>query len=223
MRMDIITLFPEMFEGPLARSIVGRARRRGIVEIAFTNPREFAKDSHRTVDDRPYGGGPGMVLMAQPLFDAISNLRTKGSAVVYLSPQGRRLTQPLARSLAVRGHLILLCGHYEGIDERIMKYVDLELSIGDYVLTGGELPAMVLADAVARLVPGVLSPEATDRESFSSGPVLDYPHYTRPRLWRKRPVPTDLLTGDPARVETWRRAAALDATRRKRPDLTRGE
>ena len=165
--MDVITLFPEMFEVPFGRSIIGKARERGVIEIGLINPRDFAKDRHRTVDDRPYGGGPGMLMMAQPLFEAIKKVRRRNSTVVYMSPQGRPLTQALARELSGKKHLVVVCGHYEGVDERIMKHVNMEVSLGDFVLTGGEIPAMALTDAVARLVPGVLDEEATRRESFT--------------------------------------------------------
>lgn len=218
LKIDVITLFPEMFDGPFGRSIVGKARERRQVEISYVNPRDFATDRHRTVDDRPYGGGPGMVLMAQPLYEAIKKVKRRGTKVVYLSPQGRPFTQKLAGELAAEKHLVLLCGHYEGVDERVLKHVDLEVSIGDYVLTGGEIPAMAVADAVVRLLPGVLEEEATRRESFSE-PMLDHPQYTRPRVWRGAAVPEVLLSGDHARIEAWRRDAAARATGRKRPDL----
>lgn len=218
LRIDVVTLFPRMFEGPLGESIIGRARERGLVEISFTDPREFARDRRRTVDDRPYGGGPGMVLMAQPLFEALRKVRRRGSTVAYLSPQGRRFDQALARRLAKAKRLVLVCGHYEGVDERILKHVDMEISMGDFVLTGGEIPAMAVADAVVRLVPGVLTGEAAEAESFS-GSLLDHPHYTRPRVWRGKRVPDALVGGDHARVGAWRRGAAEKATRRKRPDL----
>ncbi|MBI4424456.1 MAG: tRNA (guanosine(37)-N1)-methyltransferase TrmD [Elusimicrobia bacterium] len=221
LRVDIVTLFPEMFEGPLDASIVGRARAAGLEEVGFVNPRDFATDRRRTVDDRPFGGGAGMVLLAEPVFQALKRVRRAGSLVVHLSPQGRRFDQGLARELASRRHLVLVCGHYEGIDERALDYVDLELSIGDYVLTGGELPAMVVVDALTRLVPGVLAKEgATDRESFTEA-LLDFPQFTRPRVWRRRAVPDVLLSGDHRRIDAWRRAAQREATRRKRPDLLR--
>lgn len=214
-----MTLFPEMFEPVFSASIVGRARRAGLVELGLVNPREFVDDRHKTVDDRPFGGGPGMVLMAEPLYQAIRSVKRRGGKVVYLSPQGRKLDQSLARELAKERHLVLVCGHYEGVDDRILEYVDFEVSIGDYVLTGGELPAMVVVDAVTRLVPGVLAKEgAAERESFSE-PLLDFPQFTRPRVWRRRSVPEVLLSGDHRRIEAWRRQAQLDATRRKRPDL----
>lgn len=217
-RIDIITLFPEMFAGPLDYGIVGRARRNGLLEISFTNPREFAEGRHKTVDDRPYGGGRGMVMMAPPLDRAIRKVRRGDSLVIYLSPQGRPLRQPLAKELARKRRLVLLCGHYEGVDQRVLERVDMEISIGDYVLTGGELPAMVLVDAVARLLPGVLSEEATGLESFSRE-ELEHPQFTRPRVWRGRRVPEALLSGDHARIERWRLRRSRAVTRLKRPDL----
>lgn len=219
LRIDIVTLFPEMFEGPLGTSIVGRARREGRLELGFVNPRDFAADRRKTVDDRPFGGGPGMVLQAQPVFDALRSVRRKRSRVICLTPQGRPFDQAAARRLSAEKHLVLLCGHYEGIDERVLAYVDEEISIGDFVLTGGEIPAMAVADAVTRLLPGVLAKdEAVVEESFTQG-MLEHPQFTRPRLWRRRRVPEELLSGDHSRVQAWRRDAALEATRRKRPDL----
>lgn len=219
--VTIVTLFPAMFEGPLGRSIVGRARERGLVEIGFVDPRDFTGDQRRTVDDRPFGGGPGMVLMAQPLYDAIRKARRPGATVVYLSPRGKPFTQALAHDLARAKRLVLVCGRYEGVDERVLKYVDSEVSLGDFVLTGGEIPAMAVTDAVVRLVPGVLDPEAVRGESFSGEGALEHPHYTRPRLWRRMQVPEALVSGDHARVEEWRREAARKATARRRPDLCR--
>ncbi|MBI4346377.1 MAG: tRNA (guanosine(37)-N1)-methyltransferase TrmD [Elusimicrobia bacterium] len=219
LRIDIVTLFPEMFEPVLSASIVGRARKAGLVEVAFVNPRDFTEDRHRTVDDRPYGGGAGMVLMAEPVYRALKQVRRRGARVVYLSPQGKRFDQRLARELSRARHLVLLCGHYEGIDERVLEYVDAEVSLGDFVLTGGEIPAMAIVDAVARLVPGVLKKEdAALQESFSEG-LLDFPQFTRPRVWRRRAVPDVLLSGDHRRIEEWRRDAQRRATQKKRPDL----
>jgi len=219
LRVDVVTLFPRMFEGVLSQSILKRAQERGLLEVGLVNPRDFASDRHRTVDDRPYGGGAGMLLMAEPLYLALRKVRRRGAKVVLLSPQGRRFDQGLAASLARERRIVLVCGHYEGVDERIMDFVDMELSIGDFVLTGGEIAAMAVLDAAARLLPGVLlKPEAAERESFSAG-LLDYPQYTRPSLWRGRKVPAALLSGDHARIEAWRARAAKAATRRKRPDL----
>ena len=219
MKIDFVTLFPEMFAGVLEASILGRARERGLLEVGFANPRDFSRDKHRKVDERPYGGGAGMLLMAEPLAAAIESAAGRGSRVVFLSPQGRPFGASVARRLSRLKHLVLVCGHYEGVDERAASLFDEEISIGDYVLTGGELPAMVVADAVARLIPGVLKKEdAVVRESFVAG-LLDYPQYTRPRFWRGRRVPEVLLCGDHKRIETWRSRAARRATRKKRPDL----
>jgi tRNA (guanine37-N1)-methyltransferase len=207
-KVDVVTLFPKMFEGPFSESLLGRAEKKGTEKV----------------DDRPFGGGAGMVLKPEPLYRAIKALggMKKGSAkpwVIYLSPQGEKLEQTVAERLAKKKHLILICGHYEGIDERVMKWIDQEVSIGDYVLTGGELPAMVLVDAVARLVPGVVGdPESVVQESFSSG-LLDYPHYTRPSEWRGEKVPPVLLTGDHKKVAEWRKKEALRQTAKKRPEL----
>lgn len=219
MRIDFVTLFPQMFEPIMGASILGRAREKGLLEVGYVNPRDFSKDKHRKVDDRPFGGGAGMVLSPEPLRAAVKSVAKKGSRVVFLSPQGARFDQATAARLSKEEHLVLVCGHYEGVDERAMSLFDEELSIGDFVLTGGELPAMVVADAVVRLIPGVLKKEdAAVAESFSEG-KLDYPQYTRPRVWRGRKVPEALLSGDHKKIAEWRRNAALRATRRKRPDL----
>ncbi|MBI5595887.1 MAG: tRNA (guanosine(37)-N1)-methyltransferase TrmD [Elusimicrobia bacterium] len=219
MRVGVVTLFPRMFEGPLTESIVQRARDKGILELAFCDPRDFSEDRHRTVDDRPYGGGPGMVLMAEPLYRAVKKVRRRGSTVVMMSPQGRPFDQAAARRLSAAKDLVLVCGHYEGVDERVMDFVDEELSLGDFVMTGGEIAAMSVIDAVTRLLPGVLVKEgAAEAESFT-GPSLDHPHYTRPRVWRGRAVPEVLCGGDHAAIAAWRRKAAKAATRKKRPDL----
>ncbi len=219
MRIDFVTLFPGMFAGAMDESIVGRARERGQVALGFVDPRDFSTDKHRKVDDRPFGGGAGMVLMPGPLHDAIGSVRSAKSRVILLSPQGRRFDAAAARRLSREEHLVLVCGRYEGVDERLMKEFDEELSIGDYVLTGGELPAMVVADAVVRLLPGVLKKEdAAAAESFEAG-LLDFPQYTRPRLWKGRKVPEVLFSGDHKRVAAWRERAARLATKRKRPDL----
>ena len=219
MRIDFVTLFPELASSVMDAGVVGRAARSGLLSVGTVNPRDFSPDKHRKVDDRPYGGGAGMVLMAEPLFKAVKSVAKKGTRVVYLSPQGATFDQKAARRLSKEKHLVLVCGRYEGIDERAMSLFDEELSIGDFVLTGGELPALVVADAVARLVPGVLKKEdASEAESFT-GDMLDYPQYTRPRVWRRKKVPEVLFSGDHKRIAAWRLRAARLATRRKRPDL----
>ncbi|MFA6093388.1 MAG: tRNA (guanosine(37)-N1)-methyltransferase TrmD [Elusimicrobiota bacterium] len=219
LRIDVLTLFPRMFEGVFSQSILKRAVEKGLLDVRCEDLRGYAQDRRGTVDDRPYGGGAGMVLIAPVLERALRKLRRKGSKVLLLSPQGRRFDQRAAQELSREKHLVLVCGHYEGVDERIMDFVDGELSMGDFVLTGGEIPAMAVVDAVTRLLPGVLAkPEAAQKESFSEE-LLDYPQYTRPRVWKGREVPEVLLGGDHARIEEWRRQAALAATRRKRPDL----
>lgn len=219
MRIDFVTLFPGMFSAVLGESILERAQQKGALEVGFSNPRDFSEDKHRKVDDRPYGGGAGMVMSAEPLAAAVKSAKKRGGRVIYMSPQGRRFTQEDARRLSKERQLVLVCGRYEGVDERVMPLFDEELSIGDFVLTGGELPAMVVADAVARLLPGVLKKEdATQAESFTDG-LLDFPQYTRPPVWRRKKVPEVLLSGDHKRIAEWRRGAARAATRRKRPDL----
>lgn len=218
LRVAVVTLFPGMFEGPLTQSIVGRARAGGALEVSFTDPRDFAEDRRRTVDDRPYGGGPGMVLLAEPLYRAIKAARRPKARVILLSPQGKRFDQKTAQRLVKTGKIVLVCGHYEGVDERVLDFVDEELSLGDFVLTGGEIAAMAVIDALARLLPGVLPAGAAEAESFSD-PSLDHPHYTRPRVWRGRAVPEVLMGGDHAKVAAWRARAARAATKKKRPDL----
>ena len=233
MRIRILTLFPEMFEGPFKASIVGRAAERGLVNITLHQLRDYTHDRHHTVDDTPYGGGPGMVMMAPPLFEAVEDLAAREAAesgarpkVILMSPQGRLLTQPLVRELSAHPALTIVCGHYEGVDERFIEQaVDHEISIGDYVLTGGELPAMVLVDAMARLIPGVLGdPASATRESFGAelGGLLQGPVYTRPAELRGMKVPDILLSGDHERTEEWRRRTAVGRTRERRPDLLKG-
>jgi tRNA (guanine37-N1)-methyltransferase len=220
-RFDVISLFPEMFDA-MHSGVAGRGIERGQLELTVWNPRDYATDAHRTVDDRPYGGGPGMVMMVEPLRRAIADARAASpdSRVVYLSPQGRRLDQPLVRELAAGSGLILLAGRYEGIDERLIDAeVDEEVSIGDYVLSGGELPAMVLIDAVARLLPGVLGhADSAEQDSFTDG-LLDCPHYTRPERIDERSVPDALLSGNHERIRRWRLQQALGRTWLRRPDL----
>ena len=219
MRFDILTLFPEMFDSPLTTSMIGRARQKGILQINLVNIRDFANDKHHTTDDYPYGGGAGMVMKADVLKAAITAVKCSDSHLIYLSPQGPRLEQAKLTGLAQHRHLILLCGHYEGIDERIMPLIDEEISIGDYILTGGELPAMVLVDAVSRLVPGVLSCSASHEEESLSEGLLEYPHYTRPAEVDGEAVPEILLSGHHANICHWRKQQSLIRTLLKRPDL----
>ncbi len=221
MRIDIITIFPDACQGYLDASIVGRARRRGLIEIALHDPRAWAGGRHRTVDDRPYGGGPGMVLMAPPIAGCIDHVKTLSPTprLLMTSPQGRRLDQPWVTELAVENHVIVLCGHYEGIDERIPAlYRPEEFSVGDLVLSGGELAALILADEVARLIPGVLGNAASAAEdSFShAGELFDHPCYTRPREFRGLEVPEALMSGDHARIAAWREEQRRARTRERR-------
>ncbi|MBN2247434.1 MAG: tRNA (guanosine(37)-N1)-methyltransferase TrmD [Coriobacteriia bacterium] len=225
MRIDIISVLPEMFGPVLDTSILGRAQASGVIEIAVHDLRDWTDDRHRTTDDYPFGGGPGMVMKPEPVYralDAVTALSDAEPFVVLTSPQGRRLDQALVRELAARPRLLILCGRYEGFDERILARADLEVSIGDYVLTGGELPALVLTDAVSRLQPGALgcSDSATD-ESFSEG-LLEYPQYTRPAIFRGMEVPPVLVSGDHARIAAWRRRESLRRTAERRPDLLVG-
>ena len=226
-RFDIITIFPGMFSSVVDESILGRAVKSGLVEIQRVDLRDFTEDRHRSVDDRPYGGGPGMVFKPEPVFDAVESvLGEVGSAAdagvrkIILTPQGRRLDQPLLRELSGESRIVLLCGHYEGFDERIIEGLGFEeVSIGDYVLSGGELPAMVLIDGVVRLLPGALGhPESSEEESFENG-ILEYPQYTRPPEYRGMKVPDVLLSGNHAEIEQWRRQQALERTRDRRGDL----
>ncbi|HRX87266.1 MAG TPA: tRNA (guanosine(37)-N1)-methyltransferase TrmD [Phycisphaerae bacterium] len=223
MRIDVLTLFPEVFGPFVGASIVGRAQAAGKVEFAFTNVRDFARDRHRTVDDKPFGGGPGMVLMCGPVYDAYEHVRSLHPAepqLIMLTPQGERLTQRVVEELAQAERLALLCGHYEGFDERIREGLQpREISIGDYVLSGGEGAALVLIDAVVRLLPGAVGcEESVADESFSSG-LLEYPQYTRPRAYRGMEVPEILVSGDHGKVAAWRHAQALARTQQRRPDL----
>lgn len=220
MKIEILSLFPEYFAGPFDESILKRARERGILEIHHTQIRDFAEDKHRKVDDRPYGGGPGMVLKPEPICKAIEHVRRDDSFVICLSPQGEMLTAGLCRKLSKKNHLILLCGHYEGIDERVITtQVDKEISIGDYVLTNGALPAIVLIDAMARFIPGVIGhEEAANEDSFENG-LFDCPHYTRPEIYKGIRVPEVLLNGNHKEIADWRKNAALAKTMKKRPDL----
>jgi tRNA (guanine37-N1)-methyltransferase len=213
-----VTLFPELFEAPLATSIIGRAVEREIVEFAIHDLREHGLGRHRSVDDYPYGGGAGMVMRPEPIFAAIEPLRERGATVILLDPAGERLSDRLARELAAEPRLALLCGRYEGIDERARALADREVSIGDYVLTGGELPALVLIDAVVRLVPGVIEAASHEGDSFADG-LLEYPQYTRPETFRGASIPSVLTSGHHAEVERWRRREALRRTLERRPDL----
>jgi tRNA (guanine37-N1)-methyltransferase len=219
-RIDIVTLFPGMVEGPISESILGRARERGLIEIRVVNLRDYATGRHRVTDDYPFGGGPGMILKLEPLFAAVAALLTAGARVVLLDPRGRRFTQAIARELARVGHLILLAGRYEGVDERVSAALaDDELSIGDYVLSGGELPALVVTDAVARLIPSVVGDaSAPGDDSFARG-LLEGPQYTRPEEFQGMRVPPVLLSGDHAKIAQWRRVQALWKTWQRRPDL----
>ncbi|HAU37216.1 MAG TPA: tRNA (guanosine(37)-N1)-methyltransferase TrmD [Phycisphaerales bacterium] len=223
LRFDILTLFPEMFDGFLGASIVGRAVRNGLAEVHLTNLRDFAADRYGSVDDAPFGGGPGMVLMCQPIFDAVEHVRAQASPpgkLVLLSPQGQPMTQALAEQLAGEPRLILLAGHYEGFDERIRTALaDVEISLGDFVMSGGEVAAMAITDAVVRLLPGALGKEESlDEESFRMG-LLEYPQYTRPREFRGLPVPEVLLSGDHAKIARWRAEQSRLRTMQRRPDL----
>ena len=237
MKIDILTLFPQMFTGPFTESIVMRAQEKKLLKLKVHNLRDWAQDKHKTVDDRPYGGGTGMILKVDVADRALSKLKTGKSLVVLLTPQGKVFHQKMAEKISKKTHLIFICGHYEGVDERIRKHlVDEEISIGDYVLTGGEIPAMVLTDTVVRLLPGVLSkPEATQNESFSCYQVLkhdnktdkrgkqekllEYPQYTRPEIYRDWKVPEILLSGHHKKIEKWQKEKATEKTRKNRPDL----
>ncbi len=218
MKFDILTLFPEMFE-PIKQSIIGRATKENIIEINLVNIRDFSKDKHKKVDDTPYGGGAGMLMRADVVYDCYSSVKSEESKVIYLSPKGNRLNQAKVEELAKEEHIIVLCGHYEGIDQRVIdKIVDEEISIGDYVLTGGELPAMVLVDSVSRYVDGVLAQDSRLEESFSNG-LLEYPQYTRPEVFDGMEVPEVLKSGHHQNIDKWRREQSLKVTFEKRPEL----
>ncbi len=222
MRIDILTLFPEMMETVLSESIIGRARRAGTISINCVNIRDFTHDKHRRVDDYPYGGGRGMLMQAEPIYEAYKSVCADGEkpCFIYMSPQGQPLSQKLAGELSGMEHIVVLCGHYEGVDERALMLTEArEISIGDYVLTGGELPALVLCDTVCRLVPGVLKDdESFLKESHQDG-LLEYPQYTRPEEYMGLRVPDVLLSGHHANIEKWRQSESLERTRTKRPDL----
>ncbi len=219
MHFDVFTLFPDMFQGPFTESILKRAQERGLLSIALHDIRDVATDKHHIVDDYPYGGGAGMVMKPEPIFAAIEAVYESGP-IILLTPQGRLFNQQIARTLAQEQRVTLLCGHYEGIDERVRQHlVTDEISIGDYVLTGGELAAMVVVDAVSRLIPGVLGADASIHEESHSGNLLEYPHYTRPPEFRGWRVPDILLSGHHAQIARWRRKESLRRTRQRRPDL----
>ncbi len=225
MRIDIMTLFPEMCETVMSESIIGRARKSGKVEINCTNIRDFSGNKHNKVDDMPYGGGMGMVMAASPIYDCYKSLYDENEPkphLIYMSPKGKTLDQKKVIELSKLERIVILCGHYEGIDERVIEeIVDEEISVGDYVVTGGELPAMILADAVCRMLDGVLSDDLCfEEESHYSG-LLEYPQYTRPALWKGKSVPDVLLSGNHAEIEKWRRKKSLEITRERRPEMFR--
>jgi tRNA (guanine37-N1)-methyltransferase len=220
-RIDVFTIFPEILEGPLRASLLGRAIASGTVDVRVHDLRDFATDRHRQVDDESYGGGPGMVMKPEPVFAAVESLGSEAKRVLLMSPAGQRLDQAFVRELAAEPRLVVLAGRYEGVDERVVEGLPAEeVSIGDYVLSGGELPALVLVEAVTRLVPGVIGREEShERDSFGDDGLLDHPHYTRPADFRGMIVPEVLMSGNHAEIERWRRDAALEKTRRNRPDL----
>jgi tRNA (guanine37-N1)-methyltransferase len=218
MKIDVLTLFPDMFEGVLNESILKRAIDEKKVEVNLVNFRDYTKDPHNKVDDTPYGGGAGMVLTCQPIFDCVKALRKDNSKVILMTPRGDVYKQDIAYNLSKEEHLIIICGHYEGFDERIRSICDLEISIGDYILTGGEIPAMILIDSITRLLPGVINEESFIEDSFSSN-LLDYPTYTKPRVYEGMEVPEVLLSGDHKKIEEYRYNESLRITKEKRPDL----
>ncbi len=219
MKISILTLFPDMFAGPFDSSIIKRAKEKGIVDISFVNIRDFATDAYGSVDDHPYGGGVGMILRVDVVDRALQQVKTKNSRIILLDPQGTPYTQKKAKELSTIDHLILICGHYEGVDERIRSLVDEEISIGDYVVTGGEIPAMMVVDSVVRLLPGTLvKSEATENESFSQD-SLEYPQYTRPEVYKDMKVPDVLLSGNHKEIEKWKKEQSMKRTTSRRPDL----
>ena len=218
MKFDVLTLFPEMFD-VLNYSIIGKAIEKKLIDVNITNIRDFSKNKHKKVDDTPYGGGAGMVIRPDVVMDSYNSVKTENSKVIYLSPQGKTLNQKKVEELSKSSHLILLCGHYEGIDQRVIdKIVDEEISIGDYVLTGGEIPALVLIDSISRYIDGVISKDSVKEESFSQG-MLEYPQYTRPESFEGEKVPEVLLSGHHANIKKWRKEQSLKITKSKRPDL----
>lgn len=220
MRISVLTLFPELFQSFSNWSIIGRASSNNKIDLNFINIRDYSKNKHKKVDDYPYGGGPGMLMTPEPIYDAIMDVKKENSLVIYLSPQGKVYNQNMANMLSKKKDIILLCGHYEGIDNRIIdNYVDMEISVGDFVLTGGELPAMLIIDSIVRLLPDVLaSKESYQYESHYNG-LLEYPQYTRPRVFNNLHVPDVLLSGNHKEIELWRKKKALEVTKNKRPDL----
>lgn len=219
MKIDILTLFPNMFEGVFSSSIIKRAIENKLVDIKLHNFRDYTDDPHNKVDDTPYGGGAGMVLMAQPIYDCVESLKDDDSFVILLTPSGVPYKQKIAYDLSKKKHLIIICGHYEGFDERIRALADLEISIGDYVLTGGEIPAMVLTDSITRLIPGVINEQSHIEDSFNENYLLDYPTYTKPRNFRGMEVPEVLISGDHKKIDEYRYKESLKRTKELRPDL----
>ena len=222
MKIDVLTLFPDMFNSVFDESIIKRAISNNLVEINIHNIRDYSKDPHKKVDDTPYGGGAGMVLMCQPIFDAVKALRNDESKVILLTPSGKLYKQSMAIDFSLEKHLIIICGHYEGFDERIKTICDMEISIGDYILTGGEIPCMVLIDSITRLIDGVIRKESYENESFSDN-LLDYPTYTKPRIYEGLSVPDVLVNGDHAKIDNWRREQQIKLTEKNRPDLLKGD
>lgn len=218
MKIDILTLFPEMFRGVFSSSIIKRALEKELVQINIHNFRDYSSDAHKKVDDTPYGGGCGMVLMVQPIYDAVMKLKTDDSLVILLSPDGKTYNQEMAYSLSLKKHLIIICGHYEGYDERIKSICDMVVSVGDFVLTGGEIASMLLVDSITRLLPGVIKEESHLLDSFNNN-LLDYPTYTKPREFKKMKVPEVLLSGDHKKIEEYRNNERIKKTKELRPDL----
>ena len=219
MKIDILTIFPDMFKGVFEESIIKRAIENELVEINLIDFREFTNDPHKKVDDTPFGGGAGMVLACQPIFDAVRSIKKEDSKVILLTPSGIPFKQKMAYELSSFKHIIMICGHYEGFDERIRSICDYEISIGDYILTGGEIPAMVLTDAITRLIPGVINEESHINDSFNDNYLLDYPTYTKPRVYEGMEVPEVLLSGDHAKINEWRKKESIKKTEEIRPDL----
>ena len=218
MKISVLTLFPEYFEPLMTTSILKRAKEKDLFEFETIDFRKFTKEKHGHVDDTPYGGGAGMVLMCQPILDALKSIRTENSTVILLTPQGKTFNQQIAKELSLKEHLIFICGHYEGFDERIRSLCDLELSVGDFILTGGEIPSMLIADSIIRLIPGVIEEESHLKESFNNN-LLDYPEYTKPRIYNGMEVPEVLLSGDHKKIDAYRLEESIKRTKIRRPDL----